>query len=130
MKSFSTASIALVLAAPAAFAEGFYGATENSLLGQVATSNEITVEDNEAVGQSVSAFAGYRFASGLFVEGDLRYTNLFSDTGDIGLRYGATGFLRGGYEQGALRGEILFGNADVTSREGTAVLQIAGLGGS
>lgn len=88
-------------------------------------------KDSE-IGTDLSGFAGVKFGSGLFVEGELRFKDAEDDLSDStqNLQHSKLGALRIGVERGALTGEVILGGFETTTGDGNVAATFVTLGGS
>ena len=111
-------------------AEGLYGSGD--LAANWQHTRDYLADSNDEAGLIASGYLGYRFGSGLFVEGELRFQDMSDDSSDglDGLQNSSLGVLRGGMEFGAATAEIILGATAVRTGQGQSALNFGGLGGA
>lgn len=129
---FAASVVCATILASGASAEGIYGSGDLAVTWKDTSGESIGPIRSDETGLGASGYLGYRFSSGLFVEGELRFQDMSDDpTDDIdGLQNSALAMIRGGTEFGAFSAEVLLGAASVRSDTGDSGLTFGGLGGS
>jgi predicted porin len=120
-----------VLAGGAA-AEGLYGTGDLLASQQSLQSVSMGPISSDESGLIASGSLGYRFGSGLFIEGELRFQDYSDDDADSidPLQNSSLSLMRAGIDRGTFTAEALIGAASVRTDDGDSGLTFAGLGGS
>jgi hypothetical protein len=112
-------------------AEGPYGGADLSAIWQNSQTVVLGPEQSHERGTRLGGYLGYTFASGLHVEGELRFQEV-SDADDAldGLRNSSFAALRAGLSRGDWTAELLAGAADMKADGGGAALSFGGIAGT
>jgi hypothetical protein len=129
---FAASLLCATVLASGASAQGIYGSGDLAATSRDTSSVGMGPIEGNETGLGASGYLGYRFSSGLFVEGELRFQDMSDDLTDgiDGLQNSSLAMIRGGTEFGAFTAEVLLGAASVRSDAGDSGLTFGGLGGS